>query len=78
MVTCKAHGHKSSYNRLYLSRKEGSRGLTSVELMWEREVGKGGGQCGHLPKRQRRQAGEGNKSSVIVGLHSNLYNNNNS
>ena len=38
MVTCKAHGHKSSYNRLYLSRKEGSRGLISVELMWEREV----------------------------------------
>ena len=28
-------------------------------------MGKGGGQCGHLPKKQRRKAGEGNVSSVI-------------
>ena len=38
MVSCMAHGPKSSCNCLYLPRKEDSRGLTSVEMMWEKEV----------------------------------------
>ena len=38
MVTCMAHGPRSSCNRLYLPSKEDGRGLTSVEVMWEREV----------------------------------------